>query len=62
MGPSFRFSESDISLGPEKLVVKHPTTQPLRPWQWWIQVHLLFVWRWFLFHLPRIYIEWRWML
>ena len=58
-GPTIRFSEADISLGPEKLVLRHPApTPPTRP-LWWIRVHLLFLWRWLVFHCPRVRIEWR---
>ena len=61
MGPSptVRFSESDITLGPERLAVRHPVPPPRPRPLWWIQVHLLFLWRWLLFHMPRIRIEWR---
>lgn len=59
MGPLIRISDTDISLGPEKLVVRHPPVEWPFDLRWWLKVHFFFWCRWIWFRLPRVHIEWR---
>jgi hypothetical protein len=56
--PSLHFSDTDISLGAERLSIRHPPPGPFR-WGWWLKMWLGYFWRTFVYHLPRVHIEWR---